>query len=102
MEDRIIHGLQVVAGALTDVAPPTSISQVDAISNLQDIFKSWCLLAPLAFRPTWNPMPGRPSVPTHEPPRVISLPLPTPGPPLLPIPSWSPPPRPAAGLCLAE
>jgi hypothetical protein len=33
-EDRIIHGLQVVAGALTGALPPTSISQVEAITNL--------------------------------------------------------------------
>jgi hypothetical protein len=40
-EDQIVHGLQVVAGALAGAAPLTSISQVDAIANLQDIFKSW-------------------------------------------------------------
>ena len=39
-EDRIIHGLQVVAGALTGAAPPTSISQVEAIANLRDMFES--------------------------------------------------------------
>jgi hypothetical protein len=34
-KDRIIHGLQVVAGALTaGASPPTSISQVEAITNL--------------------------------------------------------------------
>jgi hypothetical protein len=33
-EDQIVHGLQVVARALAGVAPPTSISQVDAIANL--------------------------------------------------------------------
>ena len=33
-EDRIIQGLQQVAGALTRATPPTSISQVDAIANL--------------------------------------------------------------------
>jgi hypothetical protein len=32
-EDRIIHGLQVVAGALIGAQPPTSISQVEAITN---------------------------------------------------------------------
>jgi hypothetical protein len=45
-EDRIIQGLQQVAGALTRAPPPTSISQVDAIANLWDIFESWRLLAP--------------------------------------------------------
>jgi hypothetical protein len=100
-EDRIIHGLQVVARALTGAASPTSISQVDAIANLWDIFKSWCLLAPPAFQPTCNLMPCRPSVPTYEPPRVISPPPPTPSPPLLPIPSWTPPPRLAASTLLS-
>jgi hypothetical protein len=34
-EDRIVHGLQVVAGALADASPPPiSISPVDAIANL--------------------------------------------------------------------
>jgi hypothetical protein len=50
-EDRIMHGLQVVASALTGVTPPTIISQVEAIANLWDIFKSWCLLAPPSFQP---------------------------------------------------
>jgi hypothetical protein len=34
IEDQIVHGLQVVAGALAGAAPPTSISQVYAITNL--------------------------------------------------------------------
>ncbi len=40
-EDRIIHRLQIVAGALTGAVPPTSISQVEAIANLRDMFESW-------------------------------------------------------------
>ncbi len=95
-EDQIVHGLQVVARALAGAAPPTSIFQVDAIPNLQDIFKSWHLSAPPAFLPTRSPLPACPSMPPHEPPRVC-LPLtPTPGLPWLPIFSWSPPLRPAA------
>jgi hypothetical protein len=44
-----------------------------------------------------TPMPGHPSVPPHEPSRVISPLLPTPNLLRLPGPSWSPPPtRPAA------
>jgi hypothetical protein len=39
-EDRIIHGLQVVVGALTGAPLPTSISQVEDITNLWDIFES--------------------------------------------------------------
>jgi hypothetical protein len=98
-EDQIIHGLQVVAGALTGAAPPTSI-WVDAIANLWEIFESWRLPAPLACRPTCTPTPGHPRVPTHEAPRVISLPLPTPSPLGSPIPSCTPPPRPAVSTLL--
>ncbi len=42
------------------------------------------------------PLPGHPSVPPHEPPRVISPLPPTPGRPRSPVPSWSPLPRLAA------
>ena len=45
-EDRITQGLQQVAGALTGAPPPTSISQVNAIADLWDIFESWRLLPP--------------------------------------------------------
>jgi hypothetical protein len=100
-KDRIIHGLQVVAGALTGLAPPTSISQVDAIANLWDILESWRLLSPPSFQPPRIPMPGRPRVPTQEPPRVASQPLPNPALPRLSISSWSPPPRPAASTLLS-
>jgi hypothetical protein len=96
MEDQIVHGIQVVARALARVAPPISISQVDTIANLQDIFESWCLRVLPAFRPMHSPLPGCPSVLPHEPPRVISLLPPTPGLPRLLVPSWSLPPRPAA------
>ena len=44
-DDRIIQGLQQVAGVLAGAPPPTNISQVDAIANLWDIFESWHLLA---------------------------------------------------------
>ena len=50
-EDKIIHGLQVATGALTGAMPPTSISQVEAITNLWDIFESWRLLPPPSFQP---------------------------------------------------
>jgi hypothetical protein len=46
--------------------------------------------------PAHSPLPAHPRVPPHEPPRVSSLLPPTPGLPQLPVPSWSPPPRPAA------
>ena len=91
---------QIVAGALTGAALPTSISQVDAIANLWDIFESWRLLAPLSFWPTQIPTMGRPRVPTQELPRVVSPPLPTQGHPMSPIPAWSPHSRPAASTLL--
>ena len=43
-----------------------------------------------------SPLPARPGVPPHEPPRDSSPLLPTPGLPRSLVPSWSPPPRPAA------
>ena len=100
-EDRIIHGLQVVAGALTGASPPTSISQVEAITNLRDIFESWRLLAPPSVQPPRIPMPGRPRVPTHEPPRVVSPSPPTPARQIVASPSWSPPPRPSGSTFLS-
>jgi hypothetical protein len=41
-------------------------------------------------------LPGRPRMPTHEPPRVVSPAPPTPSHPSSASPSWSPPPRPAS------
>jgi hypothetical protein len=45
-EDRIAHGLQAVADALTDMPPPTTISQLNALINLRDLFELWRLLSP--------------------------------------------------------
>jgi hypothetical protein len=44
--DKIIHGLQVMSGALKDAPPPTTITQVEVIANLCDLFESWRLLGP--------------------------------------------------------
>jgi hypothetical protein len=46
-------------------------------------------------------MPGRPRVPTHEPPRVISPSPSTPAHPLVANPPWSPPPSPAGSTLLS-
>jgi hypothetical protein len=99
-EDKIIHGLQVVAGALSRAAPPTSISQVDAIANLWDIFKLWHLLAPPTLHPSHCPTPGLPRVHSQDAPRVAVMQLPTPMPMLSPSPAWIPPPWPNSSLCL--
>jgi hypothetical protein len=99
-EDRIIHGLQVVAGALSGVALPMSISQVNAIANLWDIFKSWHLLAPLTLHPSRNLTPGLPRVHSQDAPRMAIMQLPTPTPTLSPSPAWISPPRPNSSLRL--
>ena len=36
--DRIIHGLQVMTSALQDAPIPMTISQLEAIANLRDLF----------------------------------------------------------------
>jgi hypothetical protein len=54
-KDKIIHGLQVVAGAIRGAPPPTSVSQLNAITSLQEIFESWRACSP---SPTSNSLPG--------------------------------------------
>jgi hypothetical protein len=45
-KDKIIHGLQVLAGAIRGAPPPTSVPKLKAITSLQEIFESWHVLAP--------------------------------------------------------
>jgi hypothetical protein len=91
-EDRIIQGLQQVAGALTGAPPPTSISQVDAIANLRDIFESWHLLAPPILHLSACPSQGLPRVQSHIAPQsAVSLPA-TPSPSRTPTPTRTPQP----------
>jgi hypothetical protein len=45
-DDKIINGLQVMAGALRNAPPPTSSNQLDAIETLCTLFEKWKLLAP--------------------------------------------------------
>ncbi len=80
------------------MAPPASISLVDMIANLPDIFESWRLTAPLAFHAMHSPLPARPSMPPHEPKRVCLPAPPTPGHPWLLVSAWSPTPMPAASI----
>jgi hypothetical protein len=61
-EDRIVQGLQAVTDALNDTPPPTTISQLEALTNLRDIFDSWRLLAPLPPGLHRGPTPGQPRV----------------------------------------
>jgi hypothetical protein len=75
--DKIIHGLQVMSGALKDAPPPTTITQVKAIANLRDLFKSWQLLGPQPTNQACILSPGRPRVPNQELPRVATPLLPS-------------------------
>jgi hypothetical protein len=82
--DKIIHGLQVMSGALKDAPPPTTITQVEAIANLRDLFESWRLLGPQPTNQACIPSPRRPRVPNQELPGVAT--------PLLPLNMASPAP----------
>jgi hypothetical protein len=88
-EDKIIHGLHVMSGTLKDAPPPTSISQIEAIANLWDLFESWHSLGP---PPPTNHghilSPRRPRVAIKNP-RVATALLPTVA--ATPAPSWMPP-----------
>jgi hypothetical protein len=70
-KEKIIHGLQVVAGAIRGAPPPTSVSQLKAITYLQEIFESWRALAPPFLCPTRRPAPSPPRVNSHESSRVV-------------------------------
>jgi hypothetical protein len=96
-EDKIIHGLQVVVGKIRGTPTPTSVSQLEAITLLQEISESWCALAPLSLRPTHCPAPACPRVNTHHSPRVVVPSPPSTSPMLAPSIAWSPPPQ-AAGI----
>ncbi len=91
-EDKIIHSLQVMSGTLRDAPPPTSISQVDAIANLCDLFESWRLLGPPSIDQARIPSPGHPRVPIQQPPRVGTPSSPTAG--TSSVNAWMPPPCP--------
>jgi hypothetical protein len=61
-----------MSSALTNAPPPTSISQVEAITNLRDLFKSWHLIGPPSSGQGCILSPGCPRVSIQEPPRVAS------------------------------
>ncbi len=71
-EDKIIHGLQVISGAFKDSPLPTTISQLNAITNLRDIFESWRLLIPSSTKQSRSHAPGLPRVLNQELPRVAT------------------------------
>jgi hypothetical protein len=88
-EDKIIHGLHVMLCALKDALPPTSISQMEVIANLRDLFELCCSLGPPPT--THGPIlsPGRPRV-AIKLPRVATPILLTVA--ATPAPAWMPPP----------
>jgi hypothetical protein len=77
MEDKIIHGLHVIAGAMQGAPPPTSFSQIKAITALQEIFESWSLLVPPSLRPNHCLAPASPRVNSCKSPRVVASPPPS-------------------------
>jgi hypothetical protein len=95
-EDKIIHGLQVMSGALKDAPPPTTITQVEAIANLRDLFEAWRLLGPPPPNQACIPSLGHPRVPDQELPRVAT-PLP-PSSAFSQSLAWTPPPSPASAI----
>jgi hypothetical protein len=91
-EDRIVHGLHAITDALMDTPPPTTISQLDALSNLRDMFESWRLLAPPSTGRPREPLPGRPRVGTPD------TTLPQPRMTFTPRSPWAHPPLPISAL----
>jgi hypothetical protein len=73
-DDRVVHGMQVLTRALTGAPSPTTISQLDAITQLRDLFKSWHQLAPPTIQQLRILTPGRPRVVLPESPRVVPSP----------------------------
>ncbi len=84
MENKIIHRLQVIEGAIRGTPPPTSVSQLKAITLLQEIFESWHALAPPSLWPTHCPAPTSPRVNARNHPSVVATSPPS------RRPTWSP------------
>jgi hypothetical protein len=94
-EDKIIHGLHIMLGTLKDAPPPTSISQMEAIANLRDLFGSWRSLGPPPTAHGHVMALGCPRV-AIELPRVATPSLPSVA--ATPAPALTPPPQPASFL----
>jgi len=90
-EDRIVQGLRAVTDVLTDTPPPTTISQLDALFNLRDVFESWRLLAPPPTGLPREPMPSRPRVVTPDTPLLQRIASPRMN--VTPWSTWAPLPR---------
>jgi hypothetical protein len=97
-KDKITHSLQVVAGTIRGAPTPTSVSQLEAITSLQEIFESWCAVALPSLRPTHRLAPSPIRVNSHKSPRVVAASPPSTSPTWSPSTAVRPPPQPAATL----
>jgi hypothetical protein len=68
--DKIINGLQVMAGALQNAPPPTSSHQLDAIETLRTLLEKWKHLAPPVLQVDSCPVRSPHVSPTPMPSRV--------------------------------
>ncbi len=93
VEDKISHSLQVVAGAIRSAPPPTSVSQLKAITMLQEIFDSWCVLAPPSLWMNLCPALASPRVNSCIFPRVVAPSTPSTSLMQSPSTAWSCPPQ---------
>ncbi len=87
-EDKIAHGVQAIANALTDTPLPTTISQLDALTNLRDLFKLWRLLGPPLAGNNRGLAPSRLRVATPVLPPTPGVRTPRVG--VTPLPAWLP------------
>jgi hypothetical protein len=97
-EDKIIHSLQVVAGAIRGAPPPTSVSQLKAITSLQEIFEALRALASPSLCLTHRPAPSPLRVNSRKSLRVVATSPPSTSPTWSPSTVVRPPPQPAAKL----
>ncbi len=68
VEDKITNSLQVMTSALKDAAPPTSITQFQAIDNLRELFEAWKLISPADPASHNRSLPGRSRAHPSPPP----------------------------------
>jgi hypothetical protein len=96
VEDKIIHSLQVIMGAIRSAPPPAIVSQLKSITALQEIFESWHTLAPPSLWLNHCPAPASPRVNTRDSPRVVAPSPPSTSPALSPSTAWRLPSQAAA------
>ena len=61
-EDKIINGLQVMATALSNAPQPTSITHLEAIAKIRELFVAWHKLGISGSTHSPSPTPQRPRV----------------------------------------